>query len=135
MNYEQAKKILTESDQKDWIVDDETGSFTYKKDLNLHIQRADFESYRPFNEPWATNHPDPSALAIEYTVKYGESYVDKYTLVSVDGHRAELPMPKAINNPVVRKDDVNFAKIVSTGGDRVDEYLKRSKLEVKNEEG
>ncbi len=134
MDYNEAKAILNSSSQEDWIVNDETGSFTYKKDLNFHIQRADFDSYRPFNEPWATNHPDPSARTVEYTVKYGDSYVDKYTLVSVDGHRANLPMPQSADNLVVRKNDVNFAKIVSTGGDRVDEYLERSNLEVENEE-
>lgn len=124
--------ILATSSQDDWIVDDESGSFTYKNDLNLRIERADYDSFRPFNEPWAVNHPDPSAKAIEYTVKYGASFVEKQTLVSVDGHRATLPMPKSIDNLVVKKSDVNFAKIVNIG-DQVDEYLKRSNLRIGDE--
>ncbi|EJD6329729.1 hypothetical protein I5F07_19930 [Proteus vulgaris] len=127
MKLNQVEKILSESNQDDWIVDDESGSFTYKDDLNLHIERAPYESYRSFNESWATSHPDNKALAVEYTIKYGSSFVDKKTLVSVDGHRATLPMPKSQNDLTVDKSDVNFAKIVDTSG-RVDEYLERSNI-------
>ena len=133
MKLSEVEKILAESSQDDWIVDDESGSFTYKDDLNLHIQRADYSSFREFNEPWATSHPDPKAVAVEYVVKYGSSFVDKHTLVSVDGHRATLPMPKSISDHRVDASDVNFAKIVNIGG-RVDEYLERSQLKVDDSE-
>ena len=133
MKLSEVEKILAESSQDDWIVDDESGSFTYKDDLNLHIQRADYSSFREFNEPWATSHPDPKAVAVEYVVKYGSSFVDKHTLVSVDGHRAKLPMPKSISDLRVDASDVNFAKIVNIGG-RVDEYLERSQLKVDDSE-
>ena len=129
MKLEDVEEILANSSQEDWIVDDESGSFTYKNDLNLHIERDDYDNYRKFNEPWAIGHPDPSAMAVEYTVKYGYSFVEKQTLVSVDGHRATLPMPKSANDLHVKKKDVNFAKIVDIG-DRVDEYIARSGLSV-----
>lgn len=129
MKFSEVKKILSESSQDDWIVDDESGSFTYKDDLNLHIQRADYSSYREFNEPWATSHPDPKAFAVDYIVKYGCSFVEKRVLVSVDGHRASLPMPNSLEDLRVDASDVNFAKIVDTGG-RVEEYLKRSRLKI-----
>lgn len=130
MNADEVKKILEKSSQDDWIVDDETGSFTYKNDLELHIKRADYDDYNSFNESWAVSHPDKNACSVEYTVKYGSSFVDRKTLVSVDGHRATLPMPASATDLTVSPADVNFAKIVNIG-DRVDEYLRRSKLEVK----
>ena len=133
MKLSDVKEILAKSSQDDWIVDDESGSFTYKEDLNLHIERAPYEDYRDFNEKWATSHADKKAVAVEYTVKYGSSFVDKQTLVSVDGHRATLPMPKSATNLSVKASDVNFAKIVDVGN-RVDEYLKRAKLQVENNE-
>lgn len=133
MNLNDVKKILAHSSQEDWIVDDESGSFTYKNDLNLHIDRADYESYREFNEPWATSHPDKHAVAVEYVVKYGSSFVEKKMLVSVDGHRATLPLPKSVDDLRVKASDVNFAKIVDIG-DRVDEYLERSRLKVEDNE-
>lgn len=129
MKLNEVEEILASSSQDDWIVDDESGSFTYKEDLNLHIERDDYDNYRSFNEPWAVQHPDSAAMAVEYTVKYGNSFVEKHTLVSVDGHRATLPMPKSINELQVKKEDVNFAKIVNIG-DRVDEYIQRSGLDV-----
>src|SRR5690554_7441784 len=103
MKLDDVKKILSTSTKDEWIVDDESGSFTYKNDLNLHIERADYETYREFDEPWAKSHPDPKAVAVDYVVKYGSSFVDKHTLVSVDGHRATLPMPKSMDDLRVDK--------------------------------
>ena len=133
MKIEEVKSILKNSTQNNWIVDDETGSFTYKDDLNLHIERAVFENYRDFNEPWAISHPDPKAVAVEYIVKYGSSFVDRQTLISVDGHRATLPMPKSTEDLRVSASEVNFARIVDVGG-RVDEYLQRSNIKVVDDE-
>ena len=110
-------------------MDDETGSFTYKNDLELHIKRADYDDYNSFNEPWAVRHPDSNACSVEYTVNYGSSFVDRKTLVSVDGHRATLPMPASATDLNVSSADVNFAKIVNIG-DRVDEYIQRSGLTI-----
>lgn len=131
MKLTKVKEILASSSQDDWIVDDESGSFTYKDDLNLHIERAAFEDYRSFNESWATSHPDPDARAVEYIVKYGSSFVEKHTLVAVDGFRATLPMPKSAQDLHVGSAEVNFARIVDIG-DRIDEYLKRSGIEVEH---
>lgn len=133
MKLDDVKDILATSSQEDWIIDDESGSFTYKNDLNLHIERAEYDTYREFDETWATSHPDKHAVAVEYVVKYGTSFVDKKILVSVDGHRATLPLPKSINDLSVKASDVNFAKIVNIG-DQVDEYLKRSRLQVEDNE-
>ncbi|MCV8306647.1 hypothetical protein ODS10_24020 [Escherichia coli] len=131
INADEVKNILAQSSQDDWIVDDETGSFTYKNDLNLHIKRADYDSYNSFNEPWAVCHPDKNACSVEYTINYGSSFVDRKTLVSVDGHRATLPMPASANDLNVKSSDVNFAKIVDIG-DSVDEYIQRSGLKVQS---
>lgn len=131
MKLTDVREILANSSQDDWIVDDESGSFTYKDDLNLHISRAEFETYRSFNEAWATSHPDPDARVVEYTVKYGSSFVEKHTLVKVDGFRATLPMPKSAQDLRVSAAEANFAKIVDVGG-RVEEYLQRSRIEVED---
>ena len=130
MNADEVTRILAQSSQNDWIVDDDTGAFTYKNDLALHIKRADYDDYNSFNEPWAVRHPDSNACSVEYTVHYGSSFVDRKTLVSVDGHRATLPMPASATDLNVSSADVNFAKIVNIG-DRVDEYIQRSGLTIK----
>ncbi|GBQ70634.1 hypothetical protein [Komagataeibacter xylinus] len=129
MNFSELENILATSSQDDWVVNDEHGVFSYKKDLNLYIKRAEFESLRAFNEGWATSHPDRNAFSEEYTVYYGPAVIKSITLVSVDGHRATLPMPKSANDLRVNIADVNFAKIVDVGN-RVDEYLMRSGINI-----
>ncbi len=131
MNADEVKNILAQSSQDDWVVDDETGSFTYKNDLNLHIKRADYDSYNSFNQRWAVCHPYKNACSVEYTINYGSSFVDRKTLVSVDGHRATLRMPASATDLNVKSSDVNFAKIVDIG-DSVDEYIQRSGLKVQS---
>ena len=129
MTQKDINNILATSSQDEWIVDDETGSFTYKNHLNLRIERAEYDKRNSFNEDWATQHPDPKAEKVEYTIKYGSSFVARKTLVSVDGGRATLPMPDVKTKKIVSKDDMNFAKIVDIGN-RTDEYIERSGLTV-----
>jgi len=130
MNQKKINGILATSSQDEWIVDDETGSFTYKEDLNLRIERASYKNSRKFNEDWATKHPDSEANAVDNTVKYGSSFVSRKTLVSVDGGRATLPTPDMKTKKTVSKEDMNFAKIVDVS-DRTDEYINRSGLTIK----
>ena len=130
MNYEEIRNILATSTQDEWTVDDESGTFSYKADSNLQIIRAPYENQTDFHEEWATSHPDKSAKKVDYVVKYRDAVVRRESLISVDGHRAELPMPKSETDLRVLENEVNFAKIVITGGDRVDEYLGRSGLHV-----
>ncbi len=129
MKLDEIKNVLATSSQDQWIIDDETGSFTYKDNLNLHIERADYDTYRSFDEPWATGNPDSTSSAVEYTVKYCSSFIERHKLVSVDGHRATLPIPESMDSLRVRPSEVNFARIVDMG-DRVEEYLGRSQIRI-----
>lgn len=113
MNYEKVEKILANSSKDDWISNDDLGTFTYKHDLNLHINRSADD--REFNEPWAIKFPDKNARAVDYKVFYNNSFVDEKMLVSVDGARAVLSLPKSPKDLSVKKANVNFARIVDTG--------------------
>lgn len=130
MNQKKVNDILANSAQDEWIVDDETGSFTYKEDLNLRIEREPYDLRRNFNEEWATKHPDTEAKTVNYTIKYGSSFVARETLVSVDGGRAILPMPDVETKKNVSQEDMNFTRIVDING-KADEYLKKSGLKIK----
>ena len=123
MEYSEVEKILATSKKDDWIVNDGLGAFTYKKDLNLRIERADDD--RDFNEPWAIKFPDKNARAINYRVFYNNSFVEEKMLVAVDGFRATLPLPKSSQDLSVNKSDVNFARIVDVGT-QFDNYLNRA---------
>ncbi len=133
MTYDECKKILSESSRQDWLFNDERGIYTFKNNLNLWIKRKDidFDSDKFVGEAWATKHPDPTAYRETYEIYYGSSFVEEKLLVSVDGHRASLPLPK-INTNKVSIEDYQFAQIVDQLG-TLDEYMKRAGLEVDSE--
>lgn len=130
MNYNDVMEILKNSSQSDWIFDDSKGSYTYRDDLNLRIQRKeiDFNLDKFAGEDWATKHPDSVAYKSIYEIYYNSSYVERKTLVLVDGLRATLPMP-TINTNQIPADEYKFAQIVDHGG-RLDEYIERAQLQV-----
>jgi len=123
-------EILASGNQSDWLFDDEFGSYTYKHDLNLRIQRKeiDFDFDKFSGEEWATKHPDSQAYKSIYDIYYNSSRLERKILVSVDGFRATLPMP-AINTNKITSAEYKFAKIVDHHGS-LDDYIDRSQLQV-----
>ena len=130
MTYDELMQMVYGSTKDDWVFSDERGIYTFKKDLNVHIHRKDIDhDFDKFTgEEWATKHPDPTAYRVTYEIYYGSSFVAEVLLVSVDGHRATLPLPD-LNTMKVTQEDYKFAKIVDQL-DTLDEYMKRSGLEV-----
>ena len=126
MTSNDVQNILMTTDSSNWIFNDEKGSYTYRDDLCLRIQRREYDFSQTFNEPWATNHSDSQAHRVEYDVFYNNSFVKNVSLVSVDGGRATIPMPVNVNSANIFLEDYRFAKIVSP--ERLDEYIKRSGL-------
>jgi hypothetical protein len=133
MNYDQLKEKIKNSTRDDWLFNDERGIYTFKEDLNLRIQSKEIDSDTDkfSGEDWATKHPDPTAYRETYEVFYGSSFVYEKLLVSVDGYRATLPLPK-INTNIVSREDYHFAEIVDQL-DTLDEYMKRAGLELADE--
>lgn len=129
MKYDEVENILASSSKDDWIVNDTLGTFTYKNDLNLRIERSPED--REFNEEWAKNFPDKNARAEDYKVFYNNSFVDEKMLVSVDGSRAILPLPKSESDLTVTAANVNFARIVNVGS-QFDDYLSESNFSIKD---
>ncbi len=133
MTYKELKEALENTSRYDWVFNDERGNYTFKSDLNLRIirQAIDFDLDKFSGEDWATKHPDPAAYRETYEIYYGSSFVEERLLVSVDGHRASLPLPEVNTNRVNAK-DYHFAQIVDQL-DTLDEYMKRAGLEVSSE--
>ena len=132
MKYPELLRIIRESDKEDWLFNDERGIYTYKGDLNIRIERrdSDLQGDKFTGEDWATNHPDPNAYRVIYELYYGSSFVEEKLLVSVDGHRATLPLPD-IKTGEVDPEDYHFAEIVDQLNN-LSEYKKRSGLKVRN---
>ena len=132
MNYNELLKTILTSSRDDWLFNDERGIYTYKNDLNIWIKRKDidFDRDKFGGEDWATKHPDPNAYREIYEIYYNSSFVEEKMLVSVDGFRASLPLPKVGTNKV-KEEDYQFAKIVDQLN-TLDEYINRANLEVSN---
>jgi len=123
--------IIINSDKDDWLHNETpVTNFVYKKDLNIYIieNSIDHNNDKFIGEDWAVKHPDPNAYKVFYDIYYGSTFVMRKMLVSVDGHRATLPLPY-LNSNIVKKEDYQFAKIVDTLNS-LDEYMKRANLKI-----
>ncbi len=130
MTYEDAMNLVMSNSFDKWTYFDEIGEFVLKSDVNLRIKRSEIDKEMDsFNESWAVNHPDPHAYKRTYTIYYNNSQIDQFYLVSVDGLRATIPMPK-VGTTAISKRNYLLAQAVNINDERLDEYIKRSGLEV-----
>ena len=86
---------------------------------------------KDFKEPWANSHSDPTANSYWYNLYYDNALIERFVLVSVDGARAELPLPKASTTevePLIYK----VAEIFDEGN-TLEEYMEKSGLSLKME--
>lgn len=129
MTYDELIQIISNASSADWLYDDARGTYTLKSDLNIHIERREpSEGSTEFHEPWANNHPDPSAERFYYDIFYGAAFVESFMLVGVDGLRAYLPLPTS-GTTTVPKRAYCLARAVDHVG-TLNEYLQRSNLTV-----
>lgn len=112
------------STSDDWFIN-ENSERIFKQNPNVRIISHNFEERSPFHEEWATKHPDSHAYLYGYSLYYNSSLIKKYDLVSVDGGRATLPLPRVGTNSIARK-DYRFALIINEG--EILEYIHRSGL-------
>ena len=112
---------------------------TYKKDVNLRFE-IDFTEKgtqrEDFKAEWANRHPDPQATGYWCDLYYGQTQVERFLLVSVDGGRAMLPIP-IFGEDRMRPDqvlplDYKVAEIHDTIA-TLSEYMARSGLTILNE--
>jgi hypothetical protein len=129
MTYDQLLNLVRHSKPQDWLYNDDKGVHTFKADLNVRIERR--QEKTAFSEPWAVRHPDPSASLWTYDIFFGGSPVYVFKIVSVDGHRADLPLPDPKTKVISRK-DYELARAIDWLG-TLDEYIVRSGLTVEQE--
>lgn len=102
-----------------------------KEDPRLRIRaRLDDEGIhvRGFVEPWANNYADPSANSYWYDLTYEGALIERFILVSVDGARADLPLP---NRDTLQVEPLMFKVAqIFDGSNTLDDYMCRSGLRV-----
>lgn len=104
-----------------------------KEDPSLRIRvRWDDEGVhvRDFKEVWANKYPDPIANSYWYELSYDGALIERFILVSVDGARAELPLPDRNTlevDPLIYKVAEIFDEL-----NTLEEYMRRSGLSINN---
>ncbi|EOI7480601.1 hypothetical protein WFP10_20055 [Yersinia enterocolitica] len=133
------EKCITNSDSaQGWDVSSVQSKTiaVYRNDVNLRIEvdwSEEGAQCEDFREPWANCHPDSRASGHWVDIYYGVSHIIsmRSILVSVDGARATLPIPrqKGVSGQVteVLPLDYKYAQIFDSLG-TLDEYMWRSKL-------
>ncbi len=138
-SYEGVFEVIKRSDENnDWEgISGPTGdSRLYKMDVNLRMEMLHSDAgiqNKDFHEDWANNHPNRHAIGYWCDIYYGTTLVGRRILVSVDGGRCLLPLPKFgkmyEEYKVVPYINYKIAKIFDTIGD-ISNYMNRCKFIV-----
>lgn len=132
MTYEELLAFLLQTDpRKDWkyFSTNWAEEVFLKEDPRLRIRCRSDEfgvHNKDFREPWANRHPDPEARSYWYEYCYDSALIERFVMVSIDGGRAVLPLPKIQTSSVPR---LNY-KVAQLFDSRntLDTYMKRSGL-------
>ena len=81
-----------------------------------------------FAEDWATSYPSGKATSYWYELYYDGAFLDRFILVSVDGGRADMPLPD-LQTKKISLLYYHVAKIHDASGS-LDDYIRRSGLSV-----
>lgn len=130
--------ILRSNPKSDWHSNSLSwkSTVTYRKNVNLRVEinyDEDGIQQKNFAEPWANCFPDKSATGYWCYVYFGLSHIERTILVSVDGGRVMLPIPRKTdargNYVVVEPFDYKMAEIFDTS-DLLYQYFQRSGLKL-----
>ena len=136
MDYNEILDFILTTDPKNdwkWIKTNWAEESFLKEDPRLRIRvRWDDEGKHNdnFKEKWANKHPDPRASSYWYDLSNDGALIERFILVSVDGARAELPLPD-INTLHVQPLPYKIAQIFDEPN-TLNEYMRRSGLTVES---
>lgn len=124
--------IMNSDSKDDWYhtrTSDWTDIAFFKQDVNLRFEiyyNEDGTQNEDFKAVWANRFPDQHARGYFVFLRFCNTLIDTYILVSVDGGRAFLPIPK-LGTLQVTPMNFKIAQIFDKGGSLMD-YFFRSGL-------
>ena len=125
-------EVINDSSPDDWDVSfcQDAEIAIFKNNPLLRIERRHTDAFihnDDFREKWANKFLDPHATSYYYHLHYGATRLKEFILVSVDGGRALLPLPKSGMDlsvePIRYKIAIIFDRFKSC-----DDYMKRAGL-------
>jgi hypothetical protein len=133
MEYARALKLLVDSEAEDWkktVTQFGREVSVFRGDVNLRLETSSDDEHIQndnFVGSWANSNPDPSAKGYFYDLYYNASMLHRFVLVSVDGARASLPLPRSLTTSVPLA-TYRVAEIFDSG--QLQDYLRSSGLTV-----
>ena len=106
--------------------------WVYENDVRMRIERG-----RPavddFQEDWVEDYPDSSAKSDSYWLYFGRSPISHRVLVSVDGHRAKIPIPNRTDGElVIDKSGETWGRIVTRDRSSFERALQYPDIQIES---
>lgn len=130
------KKLVESDAPEDWrkVGNGITRETAYHRgDVNLRLETSiddDHAQNDNFMAPWANKFPDKTAKGWYVDLYYASTLIHRFVLVSVDGARAQLPLPRA-GTQTVPLINYRVAQVFDSGD--LGDYLIRSGLTVERD--
>jgi hypothetical protein len=123
---------IEESGHQGWIPFTDRGTWTFRDDVSLRIQRENQVSPN-IQAPW-TRNLQAGSQSFSYTVYYGNSPVEVHTIASVDNFRAHIPMPQQPQGPnepyTITPYQATLGRIITGEDQTFEAYLNRTGIEI-----
>lgn len=111
-----------------------------KEDLSISVAWG-LEHNADFKEEWANDFPDRRASSYFVDFFYNGNLIYRDIYVSVDGGRANIPLPKRVinkqtymvDNLYIERDRMEFYKIINGNSDEYQRYIHQAGIEIREE--
>lgn len=124
---------IEESGHGGWIPFTDRGTWTFRADVALRIQRENQVS-PTIQAPW-TRNLQAGSQSFSYTVYYGNSPVEVHTIASVDNFRAHIPIPQQPQGPnepyTITPYQATLGRIITGEDQTFEAYLNRTGIEIR----
>lgn len=116
----------------DWIPFADMGTWTYRDDVKLRIQRHE-QLDDNLQTQW-TQHLQGTSQSYSYLVYYGNSPVEYHTIASVDNFRAHIPVPRQPSGPnqpfTITEYQATLGRIITGDADMFRSYLNNTGIDI-----
>jgi len=126
---------IADSHPSDWISFSDVGTWTYRDDVHLRIQRQ--EQLNPnLQQPW-TQPLQANSQSFSFLVYYGNSPVEYHAIASLDNFRAHVPMPRQPAGPnepyTITPYQATLGRIITGNEETFRAYLQNTGIEIVSE--
>lgn len=120
---------IYKSNITDWEFNESQCKCVLISNPQIKIIWDDYDEQEVFRESWATQHSDEHAYLCDYNIYNGDTVIKQFSLVSVDGYRAKLPIPR-INTNIIKRNDYFLSRIFNNSIESLHMYIISSDLTI-----